>query len=495
MHNDEGLAHTTFVEDSDVMPSTSYHSSQPTLSLGDADAGFDSVLNDVFASGSRIFQPLQIPNFLEEVYEEKPPKIIGDYLFGNVVGEGSYSKVKEVLHKQKLIRRAVKIIKDKRLRKIPGGEANVQREIEILKRVRHPNVVQLCEVFRVEEKQKLYIIMEFCVCSMQQMLDNCPQKRLPEFQAHLYFSQLMSGLEYLHTQGIIHKDIKPGNLLLSLDGMLKICDMGVAEELESGDANSDWCSIAQGTPKFQPPEIVQGTNTQFRGRPCDIWAAGVTLYHMVSSQYPFEGDVVMKLFDNIVKMPLEMPTTVTVSDDLEKLLCGLLEKDPELRWNSTLIMSSSWMKAEHVVVGEQVVSVPEMKNAPAHRPMSVYRALEQLYETDEEGETVGEQPENACLPNIPSRYSIVAKRTLAQPASIQAALSRGVLDSEIRPAATIVNATHATEEVDIQPDTSVDFDDDSAPLTADANGNGKPAARPRRNFFARCFAACGSSSP
>lgn len=73
-------------------------------------------------------------------------------------------------------------MQDKRLRKIPGGEANVQREIEILKRVRHPNVVQLCEVFRVEEKQKLYIIMEFCVCSLQQMLDNCPQKRLPEFQ-------------------------------------------------------------------------------------------------------------------------------------------------------------------------------------------------------------------------------------------------------------------------------------------------------------------------
>lgn len=71
---------------------------------------------------------------------------------------------------------------------------------------------------------------------------------------------------------------------------------------------------------------------------------------MVSSQYPFEGDVIMKLFDNIVKMPLEMPTTVTVSDDLQKLLRGLLEKDPKQRWNSTLIMSSSWMKAEHVVV-------------------------------------------------------------------------------------------------------------------------------------------------
>ena len=121
--------------------------------------------------------------------------------------------------------------------------------------------------------------------------------------------------------------------------------------------------------------------------------------------------------------------------------------------------------------------------------MSVYRALEQLYETDDEGEADGEQPKNACLPNVPSGYSIVAKRALARPSCIQAALSRGTLNSEIRPAATVVNATQAVEEM---PNSSVDFDDDSAPLTADADG--KPATRRQRNFFARCFASCGSSS-
>lgn len=61
------------------------------------------------------------------------------------------------------------------------------------------------------------------------MLDSTPHKKFPQHQAHDYFTQLMDGLEYLHSQGVVHKDIKPGNLLLTLDHTLKISDFGVAE--------------------------------------------------------------------------------------------------------------------------------------------------------------------------------------------------------------------------------------------------------------------------
>lgn len=79
------------------------------------------------------------------------------------------------------------------------------------------------------EKQKMYLVMEFCVGSLQGMLESTPKKKFPLFQAHGYFLQLIDGLEYLHSMRIIHKDIKPGNLLLTLEGNLKISDLGVAE--------------------------------------------------------------------------------------------------------------------------------------------------------------------------------------------------------------------------------------------------------------------------
>lgn len=71
--------------------------------------------------------------------------------------------------------------------------------------------------------------MEFCVGSLQGMLESTPNKKFSFFQAHGYFIQLIDGLEYLHSKRVVHKDIKPGNLLLTLEGDLKISDLGVAE--------------------------------------------------------------------------------------------------------------------------------------------------------------------------------------------------------------------------------------------------------------------------
>lgn len=114
--------------------------------------------------------------------------------------------------------------------------------------------------------------------------------------------------------------------------------------------NEDWCTMAQGTPKFQPPEVVSGTNERFRGFPMDIWAAGVTLYNFVSGSYPFDGEVIMKLFDNIAHMPLKMPMDVSLSGDLVELLFGLLDKNPENRWNIERIKSCKWIRIEHDIV-------------------------------------------------------------------------------------------------------------------------------------------------
>lgn len=98
----------------------------------------------------------------------------------------------------------------------------------------------------------MYLVMEYCVCVLQEMLASAPQSKLPLYQAHKYFVQLIDGLEYLHGQGVIHNDIKPGNLLLSLDDALKISDFGVAEKLDAFAAD-DKCTKGQGLFNFDLP--------------------------------------------------------------------------------------------------------------------------------------------------------------------------------------------------------------------------------------------------
>lgn len=92
--------------------------------------------------------------------------------------------MKEVLDTATLERKAAKIMKKKRLRKIPNGEANVQREIQLLRKLNHENLIKLYDVVYDPLKEKLYIVMEYAVAVLQELLDSVPTKKLPIHQAH-----------------------------------------------------------------------------------------------------------------------------------------------------------------------------------------------------------------------------------------------------------------------------------------------------------------------
>ncbi|CAH2293002.1 Serine threonine- kinase STK11 [Pelobates cultripes] len=133
--------------------------------LRDLSVGMDTFIHRI-DSTEVIYQP-----------RRKRAKLVGKYLMGDLLGEGSYGKVKEMLDSDTLCRRAVKILKKKKLRRIPNGEANVKKEIQLLRRLRHRNVIQLVDVLCNEEKQKIYPFPHFSPflynCGSTECLTEC----------------------------------------------------------------------------------------------------------------------------------------------------------------------------------------------------------------------------------------------------------------------------------------------------------------------------------
>ncbi|CAJ0582007.1 unnamed protein product, partial [Mesorhabditis spiculigera] len=274
-------------------------------------------LEQLLKDNRPIFQPLEeCHEVVEEVWREKAPKQLYGYLFGAVIGEGSYAKVKEVVHEKTLQRAAIKIFKERKLRKIPNGYENVLSEKQILSRLDHPNCIRMFQFFRIEEKEKLYMVLEYCVASLHE------------------------------------KD--------------------------------DICCIAQGTPKFQPPEVISGQNDFFHGFGVDVWSAGVTLYNLVTGIYPFEGEVIMRLFENIIEQPLTIPD-IKLSSEVATLLEGLLAKDPLSRLTIANIYKQDWMLLDFRLPKFAWKNLTTAPFLTARKSMSVYPAIRKLCNRSEPG--------------------------------------------------------------------------------------------------------------
>jgi [calcium/calmodulin-dependent protein kinase] kinase len=131
----------------------------------------------------------------------------------------------------------------------------------------------------------------------------------------------------VHAQGIIHRDIKPDNCLVTNDDVLKIVDFGVSE-MFAKDSNMT-TSKSAGSPAFMPPELCVARHGEVSGRAADIWSMGVTLFCLKFGHIPFEKTGMLDLYESIKNDP------VVIADDCEPqlrdLLEKLLEKDPEKR--------------------------------------------------------------------------------------------------------------------------------------------------------------------
>ncbi|KAH6636166.1 kinase-like domain-containing protein [Chaetomium tenue] len=216
----------------------------------------------------------------------------------------------------------------------------IREEIAIMKKLNHPNLVQLMEVLDDSEDDSLYMVMEMCKKGVV-MKVGLGESATPyeEEQCRHWFRDLILGIEYLHSQGVVHRDIKPENLLLTDDDVLKIVDFGVSEMFEkSGNMRT---SKSAGSPAFLPPELCVAKHGDVSGTAADIWSMGVSLYCLRYGRLPFERGGVLDIYEAIKTETAKLPPDE--NPDFVDLMGRLLEKDPEKRITMAELRDHMWV--------------------------------------------------------------------------------------------------------------------------------------------------------
>ncbi|CAE6188612.1 unnamed protein product [Arabidopsis arenosa] len=260
--------------------------------------------------------------------------ILGRYEMGKLLGHGTFAKVYLARNVKTNESVAIKVIDKEKVLK-GGLIAHIKREISILRRVRHPNIVQLFEVMAT--KAKIYFVMEYVRGG--ELFNKVAKGRLKEEVARKYFQQLISAVTFCHARGVYHRDLKPENLLLDENGNLKVSDFGlsaVSDQIRQDGLFHTFC----GTPAYVAPEVL--ARKGYDAAKVDIWSCGVILFVLMAGYLPFHDRNVMAMYKKIYRGEFRCPRWF--SAELTRLLSKLLETNPEKRFTFPEIMENSWFK-------------------------------------------------------------------------------------------------------------------------------------------------------
>ncbi|XP_057326319.1 probable serine/threonine-protein kinase pXi [Microplitis mediator] len=269
------------------------------------------------------------------------------YTVGHVIGDGNFAVVRHCTHKQSGAEYAMKIV-DKS--KCQGKETMLASEVAILRQVCHPNIISL--ISEQETTDQLFLVME--LVKGGDLFDAiAAATKFSEAEASVMIGHLTSALAYLHFHQIVHRDVKPENLLVEMEGShvrcLKLGDFGLAQVVREP------LYTVCGTPTYVAPEILEETGY---GLKIDVWAAGVILYILLCGFPPFaspENDQ-EELFERILGGQYEFisPYWDSISDSAKQLISNMLQAQPELRFSAEDVLDHPWLVS--FLGGEQSTS-------------------------------------------------------------------------------------------------------------------------------------------
>ncbi|PIC49579.1 hypothetical protein B9Z55_008136 [Caenorhabditis nigoni] len=246
----------------------------------------------------------------------------------------------------------------------------IKEEFNIHKELEHESIIKVFELIQFENQY--FMVMEYANKGV--LWDLIPKDDVLEVElAQKLFKQLIAGIKYLHSQGIVHRDIKPDNLLIFKEEILKICDFGSAKKYLNGDQEILF-STGAGSKSFNAPEIF--SEDEFRGPPLDIWAAGLVLVCMLVNSQPWEratpGDKGYSAWKR-GKLFNEWPWT-EVDPMAMSLISWILMEDLNRRYTIEQIEQSDWLQMAPAI---PTTEIPTLKNLPglAYLPYHHIREL------------------------------------------------------------------------------------------------------------------------
>jgi len=226
-----------------------------------------------------------------------------------------------------------------------------RREAELLASLNHPNIAIIHDI--LEQEALVYLVLEYV--PGQTLAERITKGPLNLEEALTIALQIAEAMAAAHEQGVIHRDLKPGNIKITPDGKVKVLDFGLAKVAVSEDRSSE-TAVTQpgrimGTPAYMSPEQACGKPTDKRS---DIWSFGCLMYEMLTGHLPFEGETTTEILARIIErqpdweaLPQETPANIRV------LLRRCLEKDPRRR-------------LQHI--GDVAIEIRETLNLPATVP-------------------------------------------------------------------------------------------------------------------------------
>ncbi|NXL72614.1 HUNK kinase, partial [Leptocoma aspasia] len=193
-------------------------------------------------------------------------KQVGNYLVGKMINKGSFAKVMEGLHIPTGEKVAIKVIDKRKAKQDYYVLKNMKREPRIHQMIKHPNIVQLYET--LETDNSYYMVMELCLGG--DLLDRiCDKKRLVEQEVRRYTRQILSAVEHLHCQGIVHRDLKIENFLLDENNNIKIIDFGLSNTARFEGLSQELLHTQCGSPAYAAPELLAHKKY---GPKVDVWS-------------------------------------------------------------------------------------------------------------------------------------------------------------------------------------------------------------------------------